>query len=47
MLGLFPKPYPDEKKKKKKKKYFVRSGYNKYVFAAEDLFSKKTVRPSF
>ena len=47
MLGLFPKPYPDELIYSVLARYFVRSGYNKYVFAAEDLFSKKTVRPSF
>ena len=42
MLGLFPKPYPDELIYSVLARYFVRSGYNKYVFAAEDLFSKKT-----
>ena len=47
MLGLFPKPYPDELIYSVLSRYFVRSGYNKYIFAAEDLFSKKTVRPSF
>lgn len=47
MLGLFPKPYQDELLYSLFARYYVRSGYKKYIFAAEDLFSKKTVRPNF
>lgn len=47
MLGLFPKPYPDELLYSVLARYYVRSGYSNYVFAAEDLFQSRYVRPSF
>ena len=47
MLGLFPKAYPDELVYSVMARYYVRSGYNKYIFVAEDLFQNKNVRPSF
>ena len=47
MLGLFPKPYPDELLYSVLARYYVRSGYSNYVFAAEDLFQNRYVRPSF
>lgn len=47
MLGQFPKPYPDELLYSVLARYYVRSGYSNYVFAAEDLFQSRYVRPSF
>ena len=47
MLGLFPKPYPDELLYSVFSRYYVRSGYRNYVFVAEDLFLNRSVRPSF
>lgn len=47
MLGLFPKPYPDELLYSVFARYYVRSGYSNYIFAAEDLFKKRSVRPNF
>ena len=47
MLGLFPKPYPDELLYSVLARYCVRAGYSNYVFAAEDLFQNRYVRPSF
>jgi len=47
VLGLFPKLYPDELIYSVLARYYVRSGYSNYVFAAEDLFQNRYVRPSF
>lgn len=47
MLGQFPQPYPDELLYSVLARYYVRSGYSNYVFAAEDLFQSRYVRPSF
>ena len=47
MLGFFPHPYPDELLYSVFARYYVRSGYSNYVFAAEDLFQNRYVRPSF
>jgi len=47
MIGVFPEPYPDELLYSVFARYYVRSGYAKYVFVAEDLFLKRSVRPSF
>lgn len=47
MLGLFPKPYPDELLYSVFSRYYVRSGCRNYVFVAEDLFLNRFVRPSF
>ena len=46
MLGIFPEPYKDELIYSVMARYYVRSGYAKYVFVAEDLFVKKTAKPS-
>lgn len=47
MIGVFPEPYLDELLYSVFARYYVRSGYAKYVFVAEDLFLKRSVRPSF
>lgn len=47
MIRFFPEPYPDELLYSLFSRYYVRSGYNKYVFAAEELFANRAVRPSF
>lgn len=47
MLGLFPSLYPDELLYSVLARYYVRSGYSNYVFAAEELFKKRSVRPDF
>ena len=47
MIGFVPEPYPDELLYSLFARYYVRSGYNKYVFAAEELFANRAVRPSF
>lgn len=45
MIGFFPTPYPDELLYSVLSRYYDKSGYTFYVFAAEDLFVSKTVRP--
>ncbi len=45
MIPQFPYFYPDELVYSLLARYYVRSGYIKYAFAAEDLFQTKTVRP--
>ena len=47
MLGQFPTPYPDELLYSVFARYYVRSGYSNYIFAAEDLFQQRNVRPIF
>ena len=47
MLALFPYPYPDELLYSVFSRYYVRRGYAKYVYVAEELFESKYVRPSF
>ena len=47
MLGFFPEPYPDELLYSVLVRYYVRSGYSNFIFAAEDLFQNRHVRPSF
>ena len=47
MLGFFPEPYPDELLYSVLARYYIRSGYSNYIFAAEDLFKKHSVRPNF
>ena len=47
MLALFPYPYPDELLYSVFSRYYVRTGYSKYVYVAEELFESKYVRPSF
>ena len=45
MIVQFPIFYPDELVYSLLARYYVRSGYVRYTFAAEDLFQSKTVRP--
>ena len=45
MIAVFPTPYPDELLYSVLARYYVRTGYLAYSYAAEDIFSKKTVRP--
>lgn len=45
MIAQFPSFYPDELVYSLLARYYVRSGYMRYTFAAEDLFQSKTVRP--
>lgn len=45
MIAQFPSFYPDELVYSLLARYYVHSGYVRYVFAAEDLFQSKTVRP--
>lgn len=45
MIAQFPSFYPDELVYSLLARYYVRSGYMRYIFAAEDLFQSKTVRP--
>ena len=45
MIVQFPVFYPDELVYSLLARYYVRSGYMRYTFAAEDLFQSKTVRP--
>ena len=47
MIGVFPEPYPDELLYSVFARYYVRAGYRNYFFVAEDLFLKRSVRPSF
>lgn len=45
MIAQFPYFYPDELVYSLLARYYERSGYIRYIFAAEDLFQSKTVRP--
>lgn len=45
MIVQFPSFYPDELVYSLLARYYMRSGYMRYVFVAEDLFQSKTVRP--
>lgn len=45
MITQFPYFYPDELVYSLLARYCERSGYIRYIFAAEDLFQLKTVRP--
>lgn len=45
MIVQFPSVYPDELLYSLLARYYVRSGYMRYTFVAEDLFQSKTVRP--
>ena len=46
MIAYFPKAYPDELLYSQLARYFTSSGYMAYIFAAEELFISKTVRPN-
>lgn len=45
MIAFFPEPYTDELLYSVLARYYVRSGYLAYSYVAEDIFSKKNVRP--
>lgn len=45
MIAVFPSIYPDELLYSQLARFYARSGYPGYIFAAEDLFQNKTVRP--
>ena len=45
MITYFPTAYPDELLYSQLARYYVRSGYLAYVYAAEELFTSKIVRP--
>ena len=45
MLGFFPDNYPDELIYSTLSRYYAKSGYTAYIFAAEDLYEKRTVKP--
>lgn len=45
MIVQFPQFYPDELVYSLLARYYTQTGYMRYVFAAEDLFLSKTVRP--
>lgn len=46
MIVHFPQPYPDELFYSVLARYYCQSGYMAYTFAAQDLFERKTVKPS-
>ena len=46
MIGFFPDIYPDELIYSQLARYYIRTGYTAYIFAAEDLYVKKTTRPN-
>ena len=45
MIVQFPEFYPDELVYSLLARYYTRTGYMRYIFAAEDLFWAKSVRP--
>lgn len=45
MIAYFPTAYPDELLYSQLARYYTKSGYMAYIFAAEELFVSKTVRP--
>ena len=45
MIVQFPLFYPDELVYSLLARYYVKSGYMRYTFAAQDLFASKTARP--
>lgn len=45
MISYFPTPYPDELLYSQLARYYAKSGYMAYTYAAEELFTSKTVRP--
>ncbi len=46
MICHFPAAYPDELLYSQLSRYYVQSGYLSYIYAAEELFCPKTVRPN-
>lgn len=45
MISYFPQIYPDELLYSQLARYYDKSGYMAYIFAAEDLFTNRQVRP--
>jgi len=45
MIGFFPDFYPDELIYSTLSRYYSKSGYTSYIFVAEDLYEKRTVKP--
>ena len=45
MISYFPQIYPDELLYSQLARYYYKSGYMAYIFAAEDLFESRWVRP--
>ena len=45
MIAYLPEIYPDELVYSWLARYYIKTGYVRYVFVAEELFQKKTVRP--
>ena len=45
MISYFPQIYPDELLYSQLARYYYKSGYMAYIFAAEDLFTNRWVRP--
>lgn len=45
MTMYFPEIYPDELVYSWLARYYIKTGYVRYAFVAEELFQKKTVRP--
>ena len=45
MISFFPEFYPDELLYSVLSRYYAKSGYTSYIFAAEDLYEKRTVKP--
>ena len=46
MIGFFPEIYEDELLYSQLCRYYQRTGYTKYIFAADDLYQRRTVRPA-
>ena len=45
MISYFPELYPDELVYSLLSRFYVQSGYLSYIYAAEDIYNSKTVRP--
>lgn len=45
MIKYFPTPYPDELLYSLLARYYVKAGHLAYIYAAEDLYVKRTTRP--
>lgn len=45
MIAFFPESYPDELLYSRIARYHARSGYARYIFTAEDIYRRRTVRP--
>lgn len=46
MISCFTTIYPDELLYSLLARYYIKSGYAAYIFAAEDLYTSRTVRPN-